>query len=163
MTPEVLHDWLPRRLNYMQGVPDDEAELVRQGTLAKLRVQMAEEATEADARLASQLDKHVAAVEKSRKANKAWVISLDNALRAGIGRGLQAFIPRKRCRALLEGESRYLADFTPPGESQPRKRACLLAPDGSRSWEMPLKVEAGRKIAPALHLSLDQEIGRAHV
>lgn len=60
-----------------------------------------------------------------------------------------------------EGEVRYLAEAQVLGEPRPRKRACVMLADGSRVWELPLRLDGGggERIAPVLHMSSDQGPG----
>ena len=137
-----MHDWLPRTHQLLQQLDPAHAELLKSGTLAKPRSQMSTEASEADRNEAASLEAWLAAHQKERKANRAWISSLDNSLRSGVGKSLADFKPRKRLLPLSSSEMRYMAYFQQDGE-MPRNMSCIMSTDGYRRWALHVKLEGG--------------------
>lgn len=76
---------------------------LQQKTLASLRASLSAELRADDKRLADTLAAELKTREASRRANKDFLLALDNSLRQGLGFGLVHFLPHRRAEALPEG------------------------------------------------------------
>jgi len=83
------------------------------------------------------------------------VLSIDKAVHEALGEGLVRFMPPKRWLPLRRGDRRKVVSMTVPGEPQPRRRSVLTRCDGESSYEIGLKLVAGKRWAPVLHLASD--------
>lgn len=90
-----------------------------------------------------------------RRANKDWVLKLDNMLCGGLGIPFSAFRPKREVKPLEKGVRRYMAELAmPSGELQ--RRSCVELRDGTRSIEVPRDIVEGPPRCPTLHLCADQ-------
>ena len=93
---------------------------------------------------------------ENRQANLKHLLALDWALVRVNGWGLSAFVPSRPCGMLPAGAKRYMTEMACPISGQPRKRSCVLLADGTRTYEVPVRVQQGVLVRPTLHLAQDQ-------
>ena len=125
--------------------------------MAKMRQALAQEVARDDARVIAQYEARFSELDKlCRKANRDFLIKLDNAMLRCLGYGLLAFLPPRRPRPLLPGERRYLVNYQGPGDEHARPRVCVDHGDGRRSFEVPIVKMDGVRVYPIVHFALDQ-------
>ena len=101
--------------------------------MAKMRQALAQEVARDDARVIAQYEDRFPELDKlRRKANRDFLMKLDNAMLRCLGYGLLAFLPARRPRPLLPGERRYLVNYQGPGDEHARPRVCVCGP-----WRRP--------------------------
>ena len=124
--------------------------------MAKMCLALAQEVARDDARVIAKYEDRFSELDKlCRKANRDFLIKLDNAMLRCLGYGLLAFLPPRRPRPLLPGERRYVVNYQGPGDEHARPRACVDHGDGRRSFEVPIVKRDGRRVYPIVHFAHD--------
>ena len=131
--------------------------LYKEGTIARMRVALTEEVSRDDARVIAEYEDRFSQIDTlCRKANRDFLIKLDNAMLRCLGYGLLAFLPQRRPRPLLPGERRYIVNYQSPGEEHARPRVCVDHGDGRKSFEVPTVKRDGLRVYPIVHFAQDQ-------
>jgi hypothetical protein len=95
-------------------------------------------------------------VDKLRRANREFLISLDNQLRKGCGLSIMTFVPPRRLASLGADETRVFVKRMCPLTNVVRRRSCIKnVLTGEKQYELPLVVVNGTRTNNTWHCRLD--------
>lgn len=94
-SPQVIKDYLPRKARALEDMSIVERQNLQAGTAAALRVSLAAEVSEQDARTAKSFENELKLLDKQRKHNRHFLEQLDSAVLGATGHGMAHFLPQE--------------------------------------------------------------------
>ncbi|CAK0895039.1 unnamed protein product [Prorocentrum cordatum] len=152
---QVLKDYHETAGKDAALLSEERREALQASQALKLKKMFQAELSERESRQLDMLDTELGYDQMQRKANLAWMRALDNMLRAGCGKTLSDFVPRRRLAALGPGERREFVNVQMPDGSM-ELRSVIQKEDGVRCFELPRVVVANRRVHRIMHIALDQ-------
>lgn len=154
--PKVLPDWTP----FVHSCADkgEQKRDCKANSVTGLRSMLRDAKNEGELReLQDASKKNIKADKTKRKANRAFIERVDNALRKGVGFDLAMFRVPHPVAFLAKGQKRVFLDTRGDefDDSRPRKRAHIESPGERCEVEFPQEFADGRLSRPTLHLCSD--------